>query len=77
MSNLVVNARRVTRITMPRILSRRESGPRLTGEALQIRPAETDDMPSIMVRASIRSTAKYVLLQRKFVPPVVLQYLYS
>jgi predicted N-acetyltransferase YhbS len=45
---MVINARRATRRTMPRILSWRESGPQLTGQALQIRPAEMDDMPSII-----------------------------
>ena len=45
---MVLNARRATFRTIPRILSRRESGHQLTGEALQIRPAEMDDMPSII-----------------------------
>lgn len=41
---MIIDARRA----MPRLLSRRESGPQLTGEALHIRPAEMDDLPSII-----------------------------
>ena len=45
---MVLNARRATRRTMPRLLSRRESGPQPTGQGFQIRRAERDDAPSII-----------------------------
>jgi predicted N-acetyltransferase YhbS len=45
---MVLNARKATFRTIPRILSRREAGHQLTGQALQIRPAQMDDMPPII-----------------------------
>jgi GNAT superfamily N-acetyltransferase len=60
---MVINVRGATRRTMPRLLSRRESGPQLPGEALHIRPAEMDDMPSII--GLIDDAAQWLRAEKK------------
>jgi ribosomal protein S18 acetylase RimI-like enzyme len=60
---MVINARRATRKTMPHILTRRDSGHQLTGQALQIRPARMDDMPSIL--GLIDDAAQWLQTEKK------------
>jgi ribosomal protein S18 acetylase RimI-like enzyme len=45
---MVINVRGATRRTVPRLLSKRESGPQPPSQAFHIRPAEMYDMPSII-----------------------------